>query len=103
MPDAARVATVPFGYADGYPRRLFDAGATVLVHGRPRPLAGVVTMDQLVIDCDGDDVRPGDVVTLLGRDGDAVIDAETWATWSDTITWEVLCGVGARVPRVTVP
>jgi alanine racemase len=103
LPDAARVATVPFGYADGYPRRLFDAGATVLVHGRPRPLAGVVTMDQLVIDCDGDDVRPGDVVTLLGRDGDAVIDAETWATWSDTITWEVLCGVGARVPRVTVP
>lgn len=102
LPAAARVATVPFGYADGYPRRLFDAGATVLIGGAPRPLAGAVTMDQLVVDCDGAPVAVGDPVVLLGRQGDATITADTWAAWSGTISWEVLCGVGARVPRVVV-
>jgi alanine racemase len=102
LPARARVATVPFGYADGYPRRLFDAGATVLVGGTPRPLAGAVTMDQLVVDCGDADVAVGDAVVLLGTQGDATITADTWATWSGTISWEVLCGVGARVPRVVV-
>ncbi len=98
----ASVATVPFGYADGYPRRLFEAGAEVLINGRLQPLAGAVTMDQLVIDCDGTTVRPGDPVVLLGRQGDHELSAERWAEWSGTITWEILCGIGARVPRVIV-
>jgi len=102
MPARASVATVPFGYADGYPRRLFTAGAEVLINGRRHPLAGMVTMDQLVIDCDGAAVNVGDEVVLLGAQGDAVVSAEEWATWSGTITWEILCGVGARVPRVAV-
>jgi alanine racemase len=102
LPHAARVATVPFGYADGYPRRLFEAGASVLVHGRRFPLAGTVTMDQLVIDCGDEDVRVGDEVVLLGRQGEAVITADEWATWAGTITWEILCGIGARVPRLLV-
>lgn len=96
------VATVPFGYADGYPRRLFAAGADVLVNGRRYPLAGMVTMDQLVIDCGSDQVRVGDPVVLLGAQGDEVITADDWAGWADTITWEILCGIGARVPRVLV-
>jgi len=96
------IATVPFGYADGYPRRLFDAGAEVLINATRYPLAGNVTMDQLVIDCGDDDVKPGDDVVLLGRQGDEEITAEEWARRADTITWEILCGVGARVPRVLV-
>lgn len=98
----ATVATVPFGYADGYPRRFFEAGAYVLINGRRHPLAGTVTMDQLVIDCDGADVSVGDEVVLLGQQGDEVITADQWAAWGSTITWEILCGIGARVPRVSV-
>jgi alanine racemase len=98
----ATVATVPFGYADGYPRRMFDAGSYVLINGQRHPLAGAVTMDQLVVDCDGAQVRVGDPVVLLGRQGDEVLSAEHWAQWSGTITWEILCGIGARVPRVVV-
>ena len=98
----ATVATVPFGYADGYPRRLFEAGAQVLINGRRYPLAGTVTMDQLVIDCGRDEVRPGEDVVLLGRQGVEEISAEEWARQANTITWEILCGVGARVPRVLV-
>lgn len=98
----ATVATVPFGYADGYPRRLFEAGAEVLINEKRYLLAGTVTMDQLLIDVGDDDVAPGDEVVLLGRQGDEVITAEEWATKANTITWEILCGVGARVPRVLV-
>jgi len=96
------IATVPFGYADGYPRRLFDAGAEVLINNKRYPLAGSVTMDQLLIDCGDDDVQLGDDVVLLGRQGAEEISADEWARRADTITWEILCGIGARVPRVLV-
>jgi alanine racemase len=96
------VATVPFGYADGYPRRLFPAGAQVLINNRRHDLAGAVTMDQLVIDCDGASVSAGDPVILLGASDADAITAEDWARWNATITWEILCGIGARVPRVIV-
>jgi alanine racemase len=98
----ATIATVPFGYADGYPRRLFDAGADVLINGRRYPLAGNVTMDQLLIDCGDDPVTVGDEVVLLGRQGEESITADEWAARANTITWEILCGIGARVPRVLV-
>ncbi|MHB8379966.1 MAG: alanine racemase [Acidimicrobiales bacterium] len=98
----ATIATVPFGYADGYPRRLFEAGAEVLINNTRHPLAGNVTMDQLLVDVGDEEVAPGDDVVLLGRQGDEVISAEDWATWANTITWEILCGIGARVPRVLV-
>jgi alanine racemase len=98
----ATIATVPFGYADGYPRRLFDAGAEVLIHGKRYPLAGMVTMDMLVIDCGDDVVHPGDEVVLLGRQGDEEITADEWAAQAGTISWEILCGIGARVPRILV-
>jgi len=98
----ARLATVPFGYADGYPRRLFDAGMDVLINGRRYPLAGMVTMDQLIVDCGDDEVSVGDEVVLLGRQGDEQISADDWARAAGTISWEILCGIGARVPRVVV-
>ncbi len=103
LPGRSVVATVPIGYADGVPRALFNQGYGVLIRGKRRPLAGVVTMDQLVIDC-GDDpsVEIGDEVVLLGRQGDEVITAEDWATMLGTISYEVLCAIGPRVPRLTI-
>ncbi|HUP85821.1 MAG TPA: alanine racemase [Acidimicrobiales bacterium] len=97
------VATVPLGYADGVPRRLGELGAEVLVGGRRCPIAGTVTMDQILVDCGPTaDVAPGDEVVLLGTQGDERITADDWATRLGTISYEILCGIGPRVPRVTV-
>ncbi|MGI8985163.1 MAG: alanine racemase [Acidimicrobiales bacterium] len=95
------VATVGVGYADGVPWRLGVAGGEVLIGGCRRPLAGSVTMDQIMVDC-GDDggVLPGDEVVLIGRQGDEQITAWDWATRVGTIAYEVLCGIGPRVPKV---
>jgi alanine racemase len=97
------VATVPLGYADGVPRRLSSTGGSVLVRGRRRPIAGVVTMDQLMVDCGDDDVARGDEVVLIGAQGGERITADEWAERLGTIAYEVTCGIGARVPRVHVP
>ncbi len=98
------VATVPIGYADGVPRRLFDQGGEVLIGGLRRPLAGAVTMDQVVVDCGPVGSAPvavGDEVVLLGRQGTEEITADEWACLLSTISYEVLCDIGARVPRLT--
>jgi alanine racemase len=101
LPGRAFVATVPIGYADGVPRALFDAGYEVLIGGVRRPLAGMVTMDQIVVDCGEDDsVHPGDEVVLLGTQGGETITADDWARMLGTISYEVVCGVGPRMPRV---
>jgi alanine racemase len=101
-----RVATVPIGYADGVPRRLGTledgAGADVLVDGRRCPIVGVVTMDQLVVDVGDLPVAVGDEVVLLGEQGSERIRAEEWAARLGTIGYEIVCGIGARVPRVAV-
>jgi alanine racemase len=93
------VATVPIGYADGVPRRLFDVGADVLIGGERRPLAGVVTMDQLLVDCGTMRVQRDDEVVLIGRQGAAYVGAEQWAEKLGTISYEIVCGISARVPR----
>jgi alanine racemase len=93
------VATVPIGYADGVPRRLFDVGAEVLLGGQRRPLAGVVTMDQVMVDCGTDRIERGDEVVLLGTQGDEHVSAQEWATKLGTIAYEIVCGISARVPR----
>jgi alanine racemase len=92
------VATVPIGYADGYPRRLSQAGS-VLIGGQAFPLAGTVTMDQIVVDVADADVGVGDEAVLLGRQDDAEISADDWARALGTISYEVVCGIGPRVPR----
>ena len=103
LPQRSLVATVPIGYADGVPRALFTKGFEVLIGGKRRPLAGMVTMDQIMVDCGGDAfVRPGDEVVLLGRQGDEEITADDWAAMLGTISYEVLCGIGPRVPRIMV-
>lgn len=99
------VATIPIGYADGVPRRLSAVGGEVLIGGRRRPIVGAVTMDQLMVDCDDDDVRIGDDVTLIGAQespagGTERIRAEDWAAQLDTIGYEIVCGVSKRIGRV---
>jgi alanine racemase len=94
----ATVATVPVGYADGYHRALSGTGM-VLIRGNRYPLAGTVTMDQLMVDCGDDPVEPGDEVVLFGEQAGQRITAEEVAGWAGTIGYEVLCAVSERVPR----
>ncbi len=94
----ATVATVPIGYADGVPRLLSERGE-VLIGGKRRPLAGTVTMDQIVVDCGDDRVEVGDEVVLLGRQGVESISADEWADLTQTINYEIVCGIGPRLPR----
>ncbi len=98
LPHDSTVATVPMGYADGYPRRLTQGGS-VLIGGEPHPLGGTVTMDQVVVDVGDADVGVGDEVVLLGRQGEAEITADDWARALGTISYEIVCGIGPRVPR----
>ena len=101
LQDDTVVATIPIGYADGIPRRLSVVGGQVLIGGRRRDFAGVVTMDQVCIDCGRDEsVAVGDEVVLLGRQGEGCIRAEEVAGLLGTIGYEIVCGIGPRVPRV---
>ena len=94
------VATVPIGYADGYPRAM-SGRARMLVNGRPAPVIGRVCMDQCMLDVTGiPGVDAGSVVTVFGRDGDVVIPVEEVAALSGTISYETVCLIGKRVPRV---
>ena len=95
-----RVATVPVGYADGYPRRLSPGGAAVLIRGKRCPILGRICMDQLMADVTGLGAQVGDVVTLIGRDGDEEVTADELAQKEGTINYEVVCGLSKRVPRV---
>jgi len=99
LPRDANIATVPIGYADGVPRNLGATGAEVIIRGRRYPIAGTVTMDQLLVDVGDTSVEVGDIVTLIGSDGDAMVNAEEWAQRLGTIGYEVVCGIGPRVPR----
>ena len=92
------VATVPVGYADGYPRSLSNR-AQVLIRGRRHPVAGIVTMDQLMVDCGDDHVEAGDEVVLIGRQGDEEVAAAELAELAGTIPYEIVCGISERVPR----
>jgi alanine racemase len=97
----SHVVTVPIGYADGVPWRLGVTGGEVLIGGRRRPIAGSVTMDQILVDCaDDSHVGPGDEVVLLGRQESEEITAWEWAERVGTISYEVVCGIGPRVRRL---
>jgi alanine racemase len=99
LPADARIATVPIGYGDGVPRNLAHNGGEVLVHGRRCRIAGTVTMDQLMVDVGDLPAERGDEVVLLGTQGDATITAAEWAERLGTIAYEIVCGIGPRVPR----
>jgi alanine racemase len=97
-----RIALLPAGYADGLNRLLSNRGH-VLVRGQKAPIAGRVSMDQTMVDVTGiPGVAIGDEVVLIGSQGGQSIDAWDLADLTDTIPWEVLCAISARVPRVMV-
>ena len=92
------VATLPVGYADGVPR-LISEGGEVLIGGCRFPLAGRVTMDQLLVEVGDHPVSMGDEAILIGSQGRESISFDDWATLSDTINYEVVSRIGPRLPR----
>jgi alanine racemase len=98
LPRAARVITVPAGYADGYDRRL-SGRADVLVNGKRFKVSGTVCMDQFMVDVGNEDVMTGATATLIGTDGAETITAEELAVHIGTINYEVTSRVPSRVPR----
>jgi alanine racemase len=94
----ATVVTAPVGYADGLARGLSQYGCALL-GGRRYPLAGTITMDQVVINVGDTDVEIGDEVVLLGSQEGEEITADEWAEELETISYEVVCSIGPRVPR----
>jgi alanine racemase len=90
------------GYADGVPHRLSSRGK-VIAAGKLVPILGTVSMDLTTIDLSHtDSLGPGDEVTLLGREGQASLDAQQLARLAGTISYAILCGIGARVERIYV-
>ena len=95
-----KVATIPVGYADGYPRCLSGRGS-VLIHGRRAPILGRVCMDQFMVDVTNiPAVATGTEVTLVGRDGGEEISVEEISALAHSFNYEFACDVGKRVPRV---
>jgi len=97
-----RVATVPVGYADGLRRVLSNQGE-MLIHGRRSTIIGRICMDQTMLEVTKiPRVKVGDVVTILGKDGNELLTATEMADWMGTISYEVVCGISKRVPRVYI-
>ena len=96
----SRIALVMCGYADGY-RRALSNRAHVLVRGARAPIAGRIAMDMCMADVtDIPGVAPDDEAVIIGAQGAETIDADDLAALADTISWEILAGISARVPRL---
>ncbi len=99
-PKRMRIATIPVGYGDGYPRGLSNKGY-VLIHGKKAPILGRVCMDQFMVSLEEiPDAKEGDAVTLIGADGDEKITMEELGEISGRFNYELACGLGKRIPRV---
>lgn len=97
-----KIATIPVGYADGYPRNLSNIGY-VLIRGKKAPIVGRVCMDQFMVDVTHiEGVSFGDVVTLIGADGNETITVEDLSALSGRFNYEFICDLGKRIPRVYV-
>ena len=101
-PRPMRIGVVPLGYADGVPRALSNRGA-FLVAGKRCPIVGRVCMNMTMIDLGTTAARPGDRVVLIGSSGDAAVTADDWADWADTINYEIVARLPARLPREYAP
>ncbi len=97
-----KIATIPIGYADGYPRSLSNIGY-VLIRGKKAPIVGRVCMDQFMVDVtEIEGVCFGDKVTLIGKDEEEIITVEELAELSGRFNYEFVCDLGKRIPRVFV-
>ena len=97
-----KIATIPVGYGDGYPRSLSNKGY-VLIRGQKAPICGRVCMDQMMVDVtDIENVKEGDIVTLIGTDGIASISMEELGDISGRFNYELACDINPRVPRVYI-
>ena len=99
VPDECVVATIPLGYGDGYPRNLSNCGP-VLIRGRRYKISGRVCMDQLMVDAGKTSLCAGEETVFIGQQGKEEITAGELASLGGTIAYEILCGIGSRVPRV---
>ena len=98
--DSRRIATIPVGYGDGYPRGLSNKG-DVLICGKRAPIVGRICMDQFMVDVtDIPEAKLYDEVTLAGRDGDEVITLEELGELSGRFNYELACDIGKRMPRI---
>ncbi len=98
--NTTKIATIPVGYGDGYPRNLSSKGR-VLIRGKSAPIIGRICMDQFMVDVSHIDViEQGDVVTLIGKDGDEYISVEELADLSGSFNYEFICNLGKRIPRL---
>jgi alanine racemase len=100
-PRPTTLALLPVGYADGVPRAA-SGRAEVLLRGRRRPIVGVVSMDQVVVDLGDDDAQLGEPAIIFGPGLVGEPTVADWATWAGTIEHEIVTGIGARVPRTVV-
>ncbi len=98
-PEETTIATVPVGYADGFSRRLSNKGR-VIIRGQRWPVVGRVTMDLIMVNVGKAKVEIGDEVVLIGEQNGQMISADEVAGLEDTISYEVVCGIGKRVPRI---
>jgi alanine racemase len=98
----SRIGVLPLGYAEGIPRAVSNRGA-VLVAGRRCPIIGRVCMNMTMVDVSAvPNATTGMPVTLIGRDGDAILTAEDWADWAGTIDYEIVARLPRELPRVYV-
>ena len=96
------IATIPIGYADGYSRQMLNK-AKIIVNGKLAPVVGSICMDQCMVDVtDVGQVKVGDEVILLGEENGVKFDAEDMADIIGTISYEVICMISKRVPRVYI-
>ena len=96
----SKIATIELGYSDGYPRP-YSKHAQVIVNGTLAPIAGNICMDQCMIDVtDVPDVKLGNEVIVMGSDGKLTISADDIASATGTISYEILCAFGQRLPKV---
>ena len=96
---STKIATIPVGYGDGYPRSLSNQGY-VLIHGKKAKILGRVCMDQFMVDVtEIEDVRFGDRAVLIGEDGEERISVDELSVLSGRFNYEFICSFGKRVPR----
>jgi alanine racemase len=93
------IVTLPIGYGDGYPRNLSNKGP-VLIQGKRFKISGRVCMDQMMVDVGDCKVKVGDEAVLIGTQGKEKISVQDLAVLADTIAYEIVCGLGSRIPRV---